>query len=148
MGPCIIKLKRQVMEVNEWHNNEPQDHHVSLFINKMQLGSLCIIYAFPYHHPTATMDHSIYKTDSNTLSAMKMDSSLNGFNLVHFNLLSSPTMQTDCCSSCPGGWFLTISEVKMLEVEVLGRCGYMWSAVVLLMSTSQKCLWRRLLVEN
>ncbi len=38
--------------------------------------------------------------------------------------------QTDCCSSCPGGWSQTILEVKMLDVEVLGWCGYTWSAVV------------------
>ncbi len=38
-------------------------------------------------------------------------------------------MQTDCCSSCPGGWSQTIL-VKMLDVEVLGWCGYMWSTVV------------------
>ncbi len=39
-------------------------------------------------------------------------------------------MQTDCCSSCPGGWSQTILEVKMLDQEVLGWCGYTWSAVV------------------
>ncbi len=39
-------------------------------------------------------------------------------------------MQTDCCSSCLGGWSQTILEVKMLDVEVLGWCGYTWSAVV------------------
>ncbi len=39
-------------------------------------------------------------------------------------------MQTDCFSSCPGGWSQTILEVKMLDVEVLGWCGYTWSAVV------------------
>ncbi len=33
-------------------------------------------------------------------------------------------MQTDCCSSCPGDWSQTILEVKMLDVEVLGWCGY------------------------
>ncbi len=43
---------------------------------------------------------------------------------------NSLVMQTDCCSSCPGGWSQTILEVKMLDVEVLGWCGYMWSAVV------------------
>ncbi len=37
-------------------------------------------------------------------------------------------MQTDCCSSCSGGWSRTI--LKMLDVEVLGWCGYTWSAVV------------------
>ncbi len=39
-------------------------------------------------------------------------------------------MQTDCCSSCLGGWSQTILEVKMLDVEFLGWCGYTWSAVV------------------
>ncbi len=38
--------------------------------------------------------------------------------------------ETDCCSSCPGGWSQMILEVKMLDVEVLGWCGYTWSAVV------------------
>ncbi len=43
---------------------------------------------------------------------------------------NSLVMLTDCCSSCPGGWSQTILEVKMLDVEVLSWCGYMWSAVV------------------
>ncbi len=43
---------------------------------------------------------------------------------------NSLVMQTDCCSSCPSGWPQTILEVKMLDVEVLGWCGYTWSAVV------------------
>ncbi len=36
-------------------------------------------------------------------------------------------MQTDCCSSCPGGWSQAILEVKMLDVEVLG---WVWLHVV------------------
>ncbi len=43
---------------------------------------------------------------------------------------NSMVMQTDCCSSCPGGWSQMILEVKMLDVEVLGWCGYTWSAIV------------------
>ncbi len=43
---------------------------------------------------------------------------------------NSLVMQADCCSSCPGDWSQTILEVKMLDVEVLGWCGYTWSAVV------------------
>ena len=43
---------------------------------------------------------------------------------------NSLVMQTDCCSSCPGGWSQTILEVNMLDVEVLDWCGYTWSAVV------------------
>ncbi len=42
----------------------------------------------------------------------------------------SLVMQTDCCSSCPGGLSQMILEVKMLDVEVLGWCGYTWSAAV------------------
>ncbi len=43
---------------------------------------------------------------------------------------NSLVMQTDCCSSCTGGWSHTILAVKMLDVEVLGWCGYTWSAFV------------------
>ncbi len=43
---------------------------------------------------------------------------------------NSLVMQTDCCSSCPGGWSQMILEVKMLDVEVLGWCGNTWSTVV------------------
>ncbi len=42
----------------------------------------------------------------------------------------SLVMQTDCCSSCLGGWSQTILEAKMLDVDVLGWCDYTWSAVV------------------
>ncbi len=39
-------------------------------------------------------------------------------------------MQTDCCSRCPAGCSQRILELKMLDVEVLGGCGYTWVAVV------------------
>jgi hypothetical protein len=32
--------------------------------------------------------------------------------------------------TCPGGWSQTIQQVKKPDLEVLGWCGYMWSAVV------------------
>ncbi len=47
-------------------------------------------------------------------------------------------MQADCCNSCPGGWSPTILEVKMLDVQVLGWCGYTWSAVVRLVGCTAK----------
>ncbi len=47
---------------------------------------------------------------------------------------NSLVMQTDCCSSCPGGCSQTILEVKMLDVEVLGW----WSAVVRLVGCTAK----------
>ena len=60
---CIIMLKHEVMAADEWHDNGPQDV-VSVFlciqiaIHKMQLCSLSIAYACPYHNPTATMGGS------------------------------------------------------------------------------------------
>ncbi len=68
MGPCIIMLQHEVMVVDEWHNNGPQDLvTVSLCIqnaiNNMHLCSLSIAYACPYHNPTATMGHSIHNID-------------------------------------------------------------------------------------
>ncbi len=52
MGPCIIMLQHEVMVVDEWHNNGPQDLiTVSLCIqnaiNKIHLCSLSITYACP-----------------------------------------------------------------------------------------------------
>ncbi len=44
--------------------------------------------------------------------------------------INSLVMQTDCCSCCLGGCSQTVIEVKMLDVEVLGWCGFWWSAVV------------------
>ncbi len=68
MGLCIIMLQHEVMVVDEWHNNGPQDLvTISLYIqnviNKMHLCSLPITYACPYHNPTATMGHSIHNVD-------------------------------------------------------------------------------------
>ncbi len=48
-------------------------------------------------------------------------------------------LQTDCCSSCPGGWSQTILEVKILDVEILGRLD--------ILPNSLKCLWIRLMVN-
>ncbi len=155
-------------------------------INKMQLCSLYITNACPYHNPTATMGHSIHNVDISkplthktpyTLSAICPVQWKPGFiceentslkcqtpsNVSIFPFKSVTTtncsqvetpirttsmqmsfpetvsdslcrnslvIQTDCCSICPGGWSQTISEVKMLDVDVLGWCGYTWSAVV------------------
>jgi len=46
-------LQHEVMVVDEWHNNGPQDlATVSLCIHAINKMHLC--YAFPYHNPTAT----------------------------------------------------------------------------------------------
>ncbi len=199
MGPCIIMLQHEVMVVDEWHNNGPQDLvTVSLCIqnaiNKMHLCLLSITYACPYHNPTATMGHSIHNVDISkplthttpyTLSAICPVQWKPGFIVKRTPLQSarrhrmwafahssrlqrrtavrsrprwglracrwaslrlvsdslcrnSLVMQTNCCSSCPGGWSQTILEVKMLDVDVLGWCGYTWSAVVRLVGCTAK----------
>ncbi len=67
-GPCINLLQHEVMVVEEWHNNGPQDLvTVSLCIQnaikKMHLCLLSITYAWPYNNPTATMGHLIHNID-------------------------------------------------------------------------------------
>ncbi len=54
------------------------------------------------------------------------------------------TVSDSLCSSCTGVWSQTILEMKMLDVEVLGWCGYTWSVVV----GPVGCLWRRFMVEK
>ncbi len=64
---------------------------------------------------------------------------------------NSLVIQNDCCSSCPGGWSQTILDVRMLYVEVLGWCGYTWSAVVRSVGCTAKFSetpWRWLMVEK
>ncbi len=64
---------------------------------------------------------------------------------------NSLVMQTDCCSSCLGGWSQTILEVKMLDVEVLGclftRGLWLWGQLDVV-PNSLKRLWRRLMVDK
>ncbi len=117
MGPCIIML------------------HLCL---------LSITYACPYHNPTATMGHSIHNVDQPLQSAKcyRMWAFAHSSRLRRRTAVrsrprwgqracrwdsfpetvsdslcrNSLVMQTDCCSSCPGGWSQTILEVKMLDV--------------------------------
>ncbi len=65
---CIIILQHEVMDVDELHNNGPQDLItlslcIQNVINKMHLCSLAITYACPYHNPTPYMGHSIHNID-------------------------------------------------------------------------------------
>ena len=67
-GTVHYHAKHEVMEADEWHDNGPQDLiMVSLCIHitfyKMQLCSLSVAYACPYHSPTATMGHSVHNVD-------------------------------------------------------------------------------------
>ncbi len=84
-------------------------------------------------------DSSVKRTPLQIASFLTVSDSLRRNALV---------LQTDCFSSCPGGWSQTILEVKMLDVVVLGWCGYTWSWGRLdILPNSLKCLWRWLMVE-
>jgi hypothetical protein len=68
MELCIIMLKHEVMAADEWHDNGPQDLVmvslcIQIAIDKMQLCSLYVAYACPYHNPTATMGNSVHNVD-------------------------------------------------------------------------------------
>jgi hypothetical protein len=65
MGLCIIMLKHEVIAVDEWHRNEPQDLTtvslcIQIAIDKMQLCSFSVAYACPYHNPTAHPHDTIH----------------------------------------------------------------------------------------
>lgn len=55
---------------------------------------------------------------------------------------NSLVVQTDCCSSCPSGCSQTITEVNMLNVEVLGWRGYTWGCGC---KGSDGCTYRQIL---
>ena len=68
MRLCIIMLKYEVMAGDKWHDNGPQDLVtvslcIQIAIDKIQLCSLSIAFAGPYHTPSATMGHSGHNVD-------------------------------------------------------------------------------------
>jgi hypothetical protein len=63
MGLCIIMLKQEVMAEDECYNNGPQDLVTVSLCIQMQLCSLSVAYACPYHNPTTTMGHSVHNID-------------------------------------------------------------------------------------
>ncbi len=200
MGPCIIMLQHELMVMDEWHNNGPQDFvTVSLCIqnaiNKCTCVLLSITYACPYHNPTTTMGHSIHNVDiikplttrrhtrclPSALYSENRDSSVKRtplqsarppsmWEFAHSSRLqrrtavrSRPRWGRRACRwasweiiflckpivAAAGVWSQTILEVKMLDVEVVGWCGYTWSAIVrpgwmywqILWNTFGDCLW-------
>jgi hypothetical protein len=66
MGLYIIMLKHEVMATDEWHDNGLQDLvtvSLCIQISQMQLCSLSVAYACPYHNPTATMGNSVHNVE-------------------------------------------------------------------------------------
>ncbi len=158
MVSCIIMLQHEVIVVDEWHNNGPQDLvTVSLCIkntiNKMHLCSLSITYACPYYKPTATMGHSIHNIDISkplthttpyTLSAIFPVQWKPGI-ICAFRL--RPRWGWSVCRWASLRQFLTICDEILWLLQQLsgwlvsddlggenagcgGWCGYKWSAVV------------------
>ena len=66
---CVqILVKHEVMASDEWHDDVPQDLVtvslcIKIAIDKMQLCSLSVAYACPYHNPNPTMGNSVHKVD-------------------------------------------------------------------------------------
>jgi hypothetical protein len=57
-----------MLVADEWHDNGPQDlitvfMCIQIAIDKMQLCSLSVTYACPYHNHTVTMDNSVHNVD-------------------------------------------------------------------------------------
>ncbi len=127
--PAIVyrSLQHEAMALDEWHKNGPQDL-ITVF--------LCIQNAINKMHQTPSNVSicplkSVTMTNCSQVEILMRTTSMQILETVSDSLCrNSLVMQTDCCSSCPGGWSQRILEVKMLDVEVQGWCGYTWSVFV------------------
>ena len=64
----IPNMLVMVMVADEWHNNGPQDLVtvalcIQIAIDEVQLCSLSVAYACPFHNPITTMGHSVHNVD-------------------------------------------------------------------------------------
>ena len=72
-------LKHEVVVVDEWHDNGPQDLImvslcIQIAINKVQLCLLSVAFDCPYHNLTTIMGHSVHNVDFSKLLAHLMSS--------------------------------------------------------------------------
>jgi hypothetical protein len=121
--------KHEVLLEDEWHENGPQHLAtvslcIQFAIDEMQFCSLSVAYACPYHIPTAIMGHSVHNVDINKPLVYTTQ-----YPLSDSLYRKSQFVQTHSFITCPGGWSQTTLQVKKPSGEVLGRCGYTWSAV-------------------
>ena len=64
-----IHYHAEMMEADEWHDNGPQDLVmvslcIQIAIDKMQLFTMSVAYACPYHNPTAPMEHTVHTVEN------------------------------------------------------------------------------------
>ncbi len=151
MGPCIIMLQHEVMVVDEWHNNGPQDLiTVSLCIqnaiNKIHLCSLSITYTCPYHNPTATMGHSIHNIDISKPLTHTTPYTLSAICPVQWKpgLIreenTSPKCQTPSnVSICP---LKSVTTMNCSQVETRwGRWACRWASLRRFLTVCAEILW-------
>ncbi len=134
MGLCIIMLQHEVMVVDEWHSNGPQDL-ITVYlciqnaINKIHLCSFSITYTCPYHKPTASMGHSIHNVDickplTHTTPVCHLPCTVKtGIHLWRVN--TSPKCQTPSnVSICPLNSVTTTncSQVEIPMMPFFWRC--------------------------
>ncbi len=144
-------LQHEVMVMDDWHNNGPQDlitvslpahtpAHTITPLPPWAIRSTTLTSACPHngihtvcHLPctvktgirtplqsvVTTTNCSQVETPMRTMSIQMRFPETVSDSLCRISLV----MLTDCCSSCPGGW-------SQMILEVLGWCGYTWSAVV------------------
>ena len=129
IGLCIITLKHEVMAAHEWHDNGPQELItislcIQIAIDKMQLCSLSVAYACPYHNPTATMGYSVYSVISTplalttpyTLSAICLVQLKPGIHLrrAHFSSMPVAIVGEHLITELQAGQTPNCSQVKTL----------------------------------
>ena len=146
--PCdmwryIIMLKHEVMAAEEWHDNGPQDLVtvslcIQIAINKMQLCSLSIVYAWPYYDPTTTMGHSVHNVDISKLLAHTMPYTLSSICLVQLK----PGFIREEHTSLACQWPLKVSICPLKTVMVL-NCSHVKTLVR--MTSSQMSFLRQCL---
>ncbi len=144
MGPCIIMLQHEVMVVDEWHNNGPQDLvTVSLCIqnaiNKTHLCSLSI--NLPAHTITPPPPWATWSTTltSANRSPTQRHKRCPPSALYSENRDSSVKRTPLQSARCNRMWAFSHSSRLRWRTEVGSRpqwerrwvwCGYTWSAVV------------------